>query len=163
PAVPQPVPPTVGRVLQSGGAALDPGVRRLMESRFGHDFSGVRVHTDAEAAVSAREVGATAYTMGHDLVFATGRYSPRSVEERRRQLAVLEKKAAEPVSLPAEEVAALQQQRAALQQRLAAAVRASVRRAGGGAATSSPAGTAASSPAGPAASPAIGETPTPES
>jgi len=49
-----------------------------MEPRFGHDFSQVRVHTDAEAAESARAVNAQAYTVGRDVVFAKNRYKPRS-------------------------------------------------------------------------------------
>jgi hypothetical protein len=183
PVGPQPAPSAVGRVLQSAGEPLDPGTRRLMESRIGHDFTGVRVHTDAEAASSARAVGANAYTLGEDLIFAAGRYQPRSDEgqwllahelahvvqqadalpstgparigeadapeereahrvadyvasggtasisrragaaliqadddptELRRQLAALEKQAAEPVSLPPADVAAIQNQRNAL-------------------------------------------------
>ncbi len=49
-----------------------------MESRFGHDFSGVRIHTDAQAAESARALNALAYTVGRDIVFDAGRYSPRT-------------------------------------------------------------------------------------
>jgi hypothetical protein len=47
-----------------------------MEDRFGHDFSRVRVHTDTRAAASARAVSATAYTVGHDIVFANNQYRP---------------------------------------------------------------------------------------
>jgi hypothetical protein len=49
-----------------------------MESRFGEDFSGVRVHTDGQASESARSVNAQAYTVGNDIVFAGGRYDPGS-------------------------------------------------------------------------------------
>jgi LysM repeat protein len=51
-----------------------------MESRFGHDFSQVRVHTDAKAAKSARAVNALAYTVGRDVVFGTGQYQPKTDE-----------------------------------------------------------------------------------
>jgi outer membrane protein OmpA-like peptidoglycan-associated protein len=44
-----------------------------MESRFGRDFSQVRVHTDARAAESARAVHALAYTVGHHIVMGTDR------------------------------------------------------------------------------------------
>jgi hypothetical protein len=54
-----------------------------METRFGHDFSQVRVHTDARAAESARAVNANAYTVGSNVVFGEGRYAPRSVAGRR--------------------------------------------------------------------------------
>jgi hypothetical protein len=66
-------PPIVQEVLQSPGQPLDPATRAEMESRFGHDFSRVRVHTDARAAASARVVNALAYTVGRDVVFGEGR------------------------------------------------------------------------------------------
>jgi len=47
-----------------------------MEPRFGHDFSQVRVHMDAQAAESARAVNALAYTVGRDMVFGDRQYSP---------------------------------------------------------------------------------------
>jgi hypothetical protein len=50
-----------------------------MEPRFGHDFSKVRVHTDSKAAESAAAVNALAYTVGRDMVFATGQYAPASI------------------------------------------------------------------------------------
>jgi hypothetical protein len=53
-----------------------------MESRFGVDFSGVRVHTDHRAADSADALSANAYTMGRDIYFAAGKYSPASRESR---------------------------------------------------------------------------------
>jgi outer membrane protein OmpA-like peptidoglycan-associated protein len=54
-----------------------------MEQRFGYDFSGVRVHTGAAAAGSARDVRAIAYTVGHDIVFAEGRFAAGTSEGRR--------------------------------------------------------------------------------
>src|SRR5208283_3886724 len=50
---PETVPPIVHEVLRSRGQPLDQGTRAFMEPRFGHDFSKVRVHTDARAAESA--------------------------------------------------------------------------------------------------------------
>ena len=69
-------------VLRSPGAPLDSWVRRVMESRFAHDFSGVRIHTGDQAAESARSVNALAYTVGHQVVFDHGRYQPASREGR---------------------------------------------------------------------------------
>lgn len=66
-----------------GGQPLDATTRAFMEPRFGHDFSQVRVHTDAQAAESARTVHALAYTVGHSLVFDTGQYSPTTASGRR--------------------------------------------------------------------------------
>lgn len=72
------VQPIVHEVLRSTGQPLDPATRAPYESRFGYDFSRVRVHTDAKAAESARAVNALAYTVGRDVVFGTGRYAPRT-------------------------------------------------------------------------------------
>ncbi|HJQ75170.1 MAG TPA: DUF4157 domain-containing protein, partial [Gaiellaceae bacterium] len=47
-----------------------------MDTHFGHDFSRVRVHTDARAAESARAVSANAYALGEHVAFAAGRYAP---------------------------------------------------------------------------------------
>src|SRR5688572_24525514 len=55
--------PAVQEVLNSAGNPLDTETRSFMESRFGHDFSRVRVHTDGQAAESARAVSALAYTV----------------------------------------------------------------------------------------------------
>jgi outer membrane protein OmpA-like peptidoglycan-associated protein len=76
-------PPIVNEVLQTSGQSLDVGTRGLMESHFGHDFSMVRVHTDSQAAESARVVDAEAYTVGRHVVFGSGRYEPRSTVGRR--------------------------------------------------------------------------------
>lgn len=73
-AGPATAPHIVHEVLRSQGQMLDPATRTFMESRFGHDFSRVRVHTDAKAAESARAVNAQAYTVGSDIVFGVGQY-----------------------------------------------------------------------------------------
>jgi len=75
---PAEIPPIVHEALRSPGQSLDSATRRFMESRFGHEFSRVRVHTDSRAAESARAVNAFAYTVGPDVVFATGQYDPDS-------------------------------------------------------------------------------------
>lgn len=76
----QPVlaPPIVQEVLRSPGQPLARDPRALMESRFGHDFSQVRVHTDARSARSAQAVEALAFTSGDDIVFAPGQYAPNT-------------------------------------------------------------------------------------
>lgn len=58
------------------GQPLDQATRAYFEPRFGHDFSGVRVHTDTKAEEAAREVNAVAFTSGRNVVFAGGRYQP---------------------------------------------------------------------------------------
>jgi hypothetical protein len=77
------VPPVVHEVLRGPAQSLESGARRDFEHRFGRDFSGVRVHTGARAAESARAVKAQAYTVGNDMVFGAGRYAPQSTEGRR--------------------------------------------------------------------------------
>lgn len=76
------LPPIVNEVLRSPGQPLDSSAREYMEPRFGHDFSNVRVHTDARAAESAQAIDAIAYTGGRSIVFDRGRYSPASTEGR---------------------------------------------------------------------------------
>lgn len=76
-------PPIVHDTLAGSGQPLDRETRSFMEARFSHDFSRVRIHTDARAAESARAVNAAAYTVGDQIVFAAGRYSPRSQDGRR--------------------------------------------------------------------------------
>ena len=76
-------PESVSRILDKPGMPLESTVRRDMERRFGHDFSRVRVHVGAEAAQSARDVRARAYTVGNDVVFNTSQYAPTSQAGRR--------------------------------------------------------------------------------
>lgn len=76
-------PSSVGTALNSPGRPLDDGTRAFFEARFGHDFSAVRVHSDPTAQGSAQEVNATAFTVGRDIVFGTGRYAPGTHEGRR--------------------------------------------------------------------------------
>jgi len=75
---PAAVPPTVLGVLGTPGTPLDPTTRTGMEGRFGHDFSRVRIHTDAEAARSAADIRALAYTFGPHVVMGAGRYQPHT-------------------------------------------------------------------------------------
>ncbi|MBI4000190.1 MAG: DUF4157 domain-containing protein [Nitrospira defluvii] len=71
-------PPLVHDVLASPSRPLDAETRGFFAARFGHDFANVRVHTDVEAAESARSVNALAYTVGRDVVFGAGQYSPNT-------------------------------------------------------------------------------------
>lgn len=70
------LPASVPAVLNSPGQSLEPATRAYFEPRFGHEFSGVRMHADPPAAASALAVGALAYTVGQDIVFAEGQYRP---------------------------------------------------------------------------------------
>ena len=61
--------------LKGDGQPLPKSVRAFFEARFGHDFSRVRIHTDAKGARLAHALNAHAFTIGHDIVFGTGQYS----------------------------------------------------------------------------------------
>ncbi len=76
-------PSSVDRVLSESGSPLDSALRQDMEQRFGHDFSKIRVHADALAQRSARDVNANAYAAGSHVVFAAGQYAPETREGRR--------------------------------------------------------------------------------
>ena len=60
------------------GKPLPPAAREFMEARFGVEFSDVRIHTDARAAQLNQEISARAFTVGHDIFFAAGRFDAQS-------------------------------------------------------------------------------------
>jgi len=62
--------------LKGGGQPLSESTRSYFEPRFGADFSHVRVHTDSQAAETAKSINAKAITSGKDVVFGAGQYSP---------------------------------------------------------------------------------------
>jgi hypothetical protein len=70
------IPHAVQDILRSPGRRLSESSLTLMESRFGCDFSQVRVHTDTQAGESAQRMNALAYTVGNDVVFKAGQYCP---------------------------------------------------------------------------------------
>ncbi len=76
-------PESVDRALLSQGRPLDSTLQQEMSQRFSYDFSGVRVHTGSIADQSARELGAQAYTVKQDIVFAAGRFAPQTYSGRR--------------------------------------------------------------------------------
>ncbi|WP_051044233.1 eCIS core domain-containing protein [Baaleninema simplex] len=67
---------------QGQGNPIPNETREFMESRFGADFSGVRVHTDTASVQMNREVGAKAFTHGQDVFFNAGRFNPGSSSGR---------------------------------------------------------------------------------
>lgn len=75
---PTSAPLIVHEALKSPGQPLNPAIRAFMEPRFDQDFSGVRLHTDAKAAESARALNASAYTTGRDIVFGAGQFAPET-------------------------------------------------------------------------------------
>ena len=63
-----------------GGEPLPASLRATFESRFGHDFQGVRVHTDARASAATAALGARAFTVGDHVFFGAGEYQPTSTQ-----------------------------------------------------------------------------------
>lgn len=66
--------------IRGGGQSLPDSIRNFFEPRFGYDFSGVRVHSDAKASELSHVVNAKAFTIGRDVVFGAGQYKPESAE-----------------------------------------------------------------------------------
>lgn len=66
-----------------GGQPLPKPTREFMKTRFGADFSDVRVHTDSQAQQMNHELKAQAFTWGRDIYFGAGKYQPESNEGKR--------------------------------------------------------------------------------
>ena len=63
---------------RGGGQPLDAGLQRSMGLAMGADFSGVRVHTDAQSDQLNQSIQAKAFTTGQDVFFRQGGYNPVS-------------------------------------------------------------------------------------
>ncbi len=64
--------------LSGQGLPISDEVRSFMEPRFGADFSNVRIHTDTNAAKAAQQINAKAFTVGNDIAFNAGEYTPET-------------------------------------------------------------------------------------
>lgn len=69
--------------LNSKGTPLPKQAQQFFGSRMGYDFSNVKVHTDQEAAQSAKEVNAKAYTTGAHIVFNEGQFNTESTDGKK--------------------------------------------------------------------------------
>lgn len=69
---------------RSGGdnRPFNPVTRGAFERGFGHDFSAVRVHADDDAAKNAAAMGASAYTVGPNIVLGAAFRSDRPEGQR---------------------------------------------------------------------------------
>lgn len=67
------------RAQLGAGRPIESGVRSRMESAFGHDFSSVRIHTDAGAAHLSSDLNARAFTIGHNVAFGHNEYKPGTI------------------------------------------------------------------------------------
>jgi hypothetical protein len=76
-------PSPVHAALQTPGQPLDAATRAALEPRFSHDFSGVRIHANGPSAEAARAIGATAFTLGSDIVLGVDRTALQGEAGRR--------------------------------------------------------------------------------
>ncbi|OEU71723.1 MAG: hypothetical protein BA863_01330, partial [Desulfovibrio sp. S3730MH75] len=65
--------------IRGGGSPLPESTRAFFEGRFSAGFNGVRVHAGSNAAHLARSINAKAFTIGRDVVFGSGQYSPETL------------------------------------------------------------------------------------
>ena len=69
----------INREMASGGSTLPNITQKRMEAAFATSFSGVTIHTSKDADTLARQMGAYAFTVGKDIFFRSGTYSPNSL------------------------------------------------------------------------------------
>ena len=82
----QEVQPWVQQQIESsrgGGQPMPAETRSFMESGMGADFQNVNIHTGGEAVQMNRELGAKAFTVGNDIYFNSGQYSPETGEGKK--------------------------------------------------------------------------------
>jgi len=72
----------IQNLWQSGGQLLPSTTRTFMESRFGHNFGQVHIHTGDQAARLAQSLNARAFTIGNNIAFGTSEFSPQSTTGR---------------------------------------------------------------------------------
>ncbi|MEW6499265.1 MAG: DUF4157 domain-containing protein, partial [Cyanobacteriota bacterium] len=63
---------------RGNGQPLAQSIREPMEQAFGANFSGVKIHTDAQSNQLNRSIQAKAFTTGQDIFFREGAYEPGS-------------------------------------------------------------------------------------
>jgi len=63
---------------RGSGKPIAESIRKPMEKSFGADFSGVRVHADAQSDQLNQSIQARAFTTGKDIFFRQGEYNPAS-------------------------------------------------------------------------------------
>ncbi|UZO81756.1 DUF4157 domain-containing protein [Aquimarina sp. ERC-38] len=68
------------RNTRGQGSPLSGSEQTQMESGFGADFSGVRIHTGSESVAMNRALGARAFTNGNDIHFNQNRFNPATTE-----------------------------------------------------------------------------------
>jgi hypothetical protein len=65
---------------KGNGSGIDSNTQTFMQSRFGADFSDVKIHAGNDSIQMNRELNAKAFTVGNDIYFNEGQYNPDSIE-----------------------------------------------------------------------------------
>jgi peptidoglycan hydrolase-like protein with peptidoglycan-binding domain len=114
---------TTGNYISSmngKGNQLPADVNAFFSSRMGYDFSDVKVHSDREAADSAKELNAKAYTVKNNIVFNEGQLNTETSDGKKlmahelthvvqqSSATVKVQTQAAPLLTPAQETAAIQ-------------------------------------------------------
>jgi hypothetical protein len=63
---------------RGSGQSMSPDLQAKMGEAIGADFSGVKIHTDAQSDQMNRSIQAKAFTTGKDVFFRQGEYNPGS-------------------------------------------------------------------------------------
>ena len=69
--------------FKGSGQSLPQSLKDYFGPRFGYDFSGVRVHTDTQAALAAQALNGRAFTAGRDIFFDEQEFQPATHTGRR--------------------------------------------------------------------------------
>ena len=66
------------QTFKTGGQPLSEGARSFFEPRFGVNLNDIRIHTTNKANQTAEEINAQAFTLGRNIVFNRGKFTPES-------------------------------------------------------------------------------------
>jgi hypothetical protein len=68
---------------RGGGQALPETTKTFMQRRFGADFSNIKIHTGNYAADLSTQLNAQAFTVGNDIYFNSGKFSPSTSQGKK--------------------------------------------------------------------------------
>jgi hypothetical protein len=68
---------------KGGGTKLDAHTNQFMSSKFGTDFSNVKIHNNSRAHYLAENINAKAFTVGENIYFNRNEYNPSSHQGRK--------------------------------------------------------------------------------
>jgi hypothetical protein len=68
---------------RGGGQAMPETTKNFMQSRMDADFSQVRIHTGDYAAQLSNQLNAQAFTVGNDIYFNSGKFSPSTTQGKK--------------------------------------------------------------------------------